>query len=166
MNIRKAIKIDLDIVRNITYETIQTIYPHYYPKGAVDFFIQHHNHENITSDIDSGKVFIMEIYNTAVGTVTIRGIEICRLFVLPDYQRKGYGRALLEFSERYISKKSEKIRLDASLPAKEIYLKRGYKEIESHSVVTLNGDYLCYDVMEKNSILPSMMPIDYVNSLK
>lgn len=149
MNIRQAIKMDLDTIKNITYETIQTIYPHYYPKGAVDFFIQHHNHENITADIDSGNVFIMEIDKTAVGTVTIRDIEICRLFVLPHYQRKGYGRALLEFSEKHICEKSKKIRLDASLPAKEIYLKRGYKEIESHSILALNGDYLCYDVMEK-----------------
>lgn len=150
MNIRQAMKIDLDTVKNITYETIQTIYPHYYPKGAVDFFIQHHSYENIATDIGLGKVFIIEIGKIIVGTVTIKGIEICRLFVLPYYQRNGYGRALLEFSEKHISKKSKKIRLDASLPAKEIYLNRGYKKIESHSILTLNGDYLYYDVMEKN----------------
>ena len=28
----------LQVVRTITRETIQEIYPHYYPKGAVDFF--------------------------------------------------------------------------------------------------------------------------------
>lgn len=157
MNIRQAMKIDLDTIKNITSETIQAIYPHYYTKGAVDFFINHHSCENISADIESGKIFIAEIDKIAVGTVTIKDIEICRLFVLPDYQRHGYGRALLEFSEKSISKKSKKIRLDASLPAKEIYLNRGYKEIESHSILTLNGDYLCYDIMEKNSILPSMM---------
>lgn len=157
MNIRQATKIDLDIVKNITYKTIQTIYPHYYPEGAVDFFIQHHSDKNIFTDIELGIVFIMEIGKTAVGTVTIKEVEICRLFVLPQYQRKGYGRALLEFSEKYISKKSKKIRLDSSLPTKEMYLNRGYKEIESHSILTQNGDYLCYDVMEKNSNSPSMM---------
>jgi GNAT superfamily N-acetyltransferase len=157
MNIRQAIAMDLDTVKNITYETIQTIYPHYYPKGAVDFFIGHHSYENIAEDIESGKVFILEEDGVAVGTVTIKGIEICRLFVLPSYQKKGYGKVLLEFSEKHISKGSKKIRVDASLPAKEIYLKRGYKEIESHSIATINGDYLCYDIMEKNSILPSMM---------
>lgn len=153
MNIRQAIKMDLDTVKNITYETIQTIYPHYYPKGAVDFFIQHHSYENITADIESCKVFIIEKDETAVGTVTIKDIEICRLFVLPHYQKNGYGRALLEFSEKHIAKKSKIIRLAASLPANEIYLRRGYKEIESHSIVTINGDYLCYDIMEKNSTL-------------
>lgn len=52
------------------------------------------------------------------------------------------------------NKKFNKIRLDASLPAKEIYLNQGYKEIEFHSILTQNGDYLCYDTMEKSSILP------------
>ena len=139
-------------MKNITCETIQTIYPHYYPEGAVDFFIRHHSDENIDADIEAGKVFIMEIDKAIIGTVTIKDNEICRLFVLPQYQKNGYGRALLDFSEKQVSKSSEKIRLDASLPAKEIYIKRGYKEIESHSILTPNGHYLCYDIMEKNSI--------------
>lgn len=152
MNIRQAMKIDLDNVKEITYEIIQTIYPHYYPKGAVDFFIQHHSYENIAADIESGNVFIMEIGKTTVGTVTIKSTEICRLFVLPQYQGNGYGRAMIDFSEKSISEKYKKIRLSASLASKEIYLKRGYKEIEYHSILTLNGDYLCYDIMEKNLI--------------
>ncbi|WP_279283102.1 hypothetical protein [Clostridium sp. C2-6-12] len=41
MNIRQATKEDLDIVKNITHKTIQTIYSHYYPEGAVDFFVTH-----------------------------------------------------------------------------------------------------------------------------
>ena len=36
----------------------------------------------------------------------------------------------------------------ASLPAKPIYKKRGYRETEYHTVQTENGDFLCYDVME------------------
>ena len=75
--------------------------------------------------------------------------EVCRLFVLPAQQGKGYGRALLEYSEKEIFQVSERIRLDASLPAKKIYLRRGYREIESHAILTQSGDYLCYDVMEK-----------------
>lgn len=149
MNIRQATEKELVTVRNITYETIQTIYPHYYPKGAVDFFIQHHSNKNIIADIEEGNVFILDIDNISVGTVTVKNYEVCRLFVLPQYQRNGYGSLLLDFAEEYIWKNSKKIRLDASLPAKEIYLKRGYKDIESHCILALNGDYLYYDVMEK-----------------
>lgn len=142
-------KIDLDIVKKITHETIQRIYPYYYPKGAVDFFIQHHSVENISADIALNNVFIIDVNEIPVGTVTINGNEISRLFVLPKYQRKGYGKLLLDFSEKQISQEYKKIQLASSLPAKELYLKLGYKEIEFRSILTMNNDYLCYDVMEK-----------------
>ena len=38
--------------------------------------------------------------------------------------------------------------IDASLPAKPIYKKRGYRETEYHTIRTRKGDFLCYDVME------------------
>ncbi len=149
MIIKKAVHTDLYIIRSITLETINAIYPRYYPTGAVNFFIAHHSAENIAADIALGNVFIMLAGENPVGTVTIKSNEILRLFVLPEHQRNGYGRALLEFSEKKILENYQTISLSASLPAKEIYLKRGYKETESHAILTENGDYLCYDVMEK-----------------
>ena len=160
MNIRNASLTDLRFVTDIVHETIQTIYSRYYPKGAVDFFLSHHCEANIESDIISQNIFILEIEAVPIGTVSIKEFEICRLFVLPQYQGKGYGGVLLNFAEQIIANKYTKIRLDASLPAKEIYLRRGYKEIESHSILTENGDYLFYDVMEK-SISISNSPINY-----
>ena len=41
-------------------------------------------------------------------------------------QSKGYGKQLMDFAEKEISKVSNRIVLDASLPAKRIYIKRGY----------------------------------------
>ncbi|MFT4106883.1 MAG: GNAT family N-acetyltransferase [Lacrimispora sp.] len=160
MNIRNASLTDLGDIKNIVCQTIQTIYSRYYPKGAVEFFLSHHCEANIRSDIVSQTVSVLEIEDVPVGTVTIKEFEICRLFVLPQYQGNGYGRALLDFAEQIIADKHTKIRLDASLPAKEIYLKRGYKEIESHSILTENGDYLFYDIMEK-SVSISNSQIDY-----
>ena len=82
-------------------------------------------------------------------TVTINEIHINRLFVLEEYQHKGYGKELLDFAEKSISVRYSEAILDASLPAKHIYLKRGYVDIEFHTMQTGNGDYLCYDVMIK-----------------
>lgn len=39
--------------------------------------------------------------------------------------------------------------LDCSLPAKGIYLKKGYSFIRAETIETDNGDRLCYDVMGK-----------------
>jgi GNAT superfamily N-acetyltransferase len=89
---------DLHIVRDITQTTINTIYPRYYPAGAVQFFLEHHSDEHIIADISCGKVFILYADGNPAGTVTISDNNINRLFVLPKYQRKGYGKALLEYS--------------------------------------------------------------------
>lgn len=150
MNIKQAYKDDLQVVKYITAETIKQIYPHYYPKGAVEFFLQHHNDKNILTDIEAGKVFLyLNDEKQPVGTVSIKENDICRLFVLPEYQGQGYGRKLLDFAESIIAENHDKILLDASFPAKKIYLKRGYREKESHSIPTNYGDFLCYDIMVK-----------------
>lgn len=151
MSIWLALESDFDIVREITHTTINEIYPHYYPNGAVNFFINHHNNDNIKNDISGNCVYLC--YNSeeiAVGTVTIKNNEICRLFVLPNYQGNGYGRELLDFAEITIAKNYYEIIIDASLSAKEIYLKRGYIEYEYHTIKTENNDYLCYDIMKKH----------------
>ena len=150
MGIRLAAISDLDIVIKITNETISEIYPHYYPDGAVKFFVNHHNHANIISDIINNSVFLcIDSEDNIVGTVTINKNEILRLFVLPMYQGYGYGRELLDYAENAISIKYPEIKIAASLPAKSIYLKRGYKETEYHIIKTVNNDFLCYDVMTK-----------------
>ena len=122
---------DFETVKNITRTTINAVYPHYYPRGAVDFFLAHHSDERIAEDISRGKVYLCYCDdNNTVGTVTVSGNEIARLFVLPEYQGHGHGGALLGFAEELIAKSYDEIVIDASLPAKPIYLRRGYKETE------------------------------------
>ena len=91
MSIRQAVLSDLDRVKYISEVTISEIYPHYYPKGVVYFFFWHHNEDNILSDIEMNRVFLyFDATQDAIGTVTIKQNEICRLFVLPS--RQGMGR--------------------------------------------------------------------------
>ncbi|MBR3494032.1 MAG: GNAT family N-acetyltransferase [Clostridia bacterium] len=148
MDILRATPDDFEAVREITQTTIRTIYPHYYPAGAVALFCGHHSDERIRADIAAGNVFLLRAEGNAVGTVTLSGNEICRLYVLPREQHKGYGRALLDFAEKRVLARYESVRMDASFPAKQLYRKRGYRETEYHTLQTENGDWLCYDVME------------------
>ncbi|SDB62033.1 GNAT family N-acetyltransferase [Butyrivibrio sp. INlla16] len=148
--IRAARETDFGSVKNITQTTIWSVYPKYYPSGAVQFFSDHHSDDRIKADIDAGKVFLLEVDGNGVGTVTVSDNEINRLFVLPDFQRKGYGRELMDFAEEMIRREHDHIILDASLPAKQLYLKRGYVATKYNMIETENGDYLCFDVMEKH----------------
>lgn len=150
MGIRQAVLTDLSTVKHIAESAISEIYPHYYPKGAVEFFLEHHSKEKISDDIKRNRVYLcFDTLQNAVGTVTVKNNEICRLFVLPAYQGRGFGREMLDFAERIIFEQYANALLDASLPAKQIYLKRGYRDIRFNIITAENNDFLCYDVMEK-----------------
>lgn len=151
MSVVRACTTDVHRVKQLTEETIRAVYPRYYPSGAVQFFLDHHGEESIAADVENGLVYLcLDDDRKVVGTVTIRDHEICRLFVLPAEQGKGYGRELLQYAERIAAAQADCILLDASLPAKAIYLKKGYVSTAFHTIETSNGDYLCYDVMCKH----------------
>ncbi|MBQ8965340.1 GNAT family N-acetyltransferase [Ruminococcus sp.] len=150
MNIVKAECKDFETVKDITCRTINAIYPKYYPLGAVDFFLKHHSDENIMEDISCGRTFLCVDENgCAAGTVSVKENDIGRLFVLPEFQGQGCGRLLLDFAEDMIRQNFDEIVLDASLAAKAIYLKRGYREFHYQVIKTDNGDFLCFDIMRK-----------------
>ncbi|MDE6627377.1 MAG: GNAT family N-acetyltransferase [Lachnospiraceae bacterium] len=140
---------DLEKVLQITGDTISEVYSHYYAKGVVDFFLEHHNRENVLSDIEESIVWLLEVEDCLVGTVTIKENAINRLFVLPEYQSRGYGSQLMDFAEAKIAEKFSRVHIDSSLAAKEMYLKRGYKEKKTCKIQASNGDILIYDEMEK-----------------
>ena len=150
MGIIKASAGDFEFVKSITQDTINGIYPKYYPAGAVQFFLQHHSDDNIRDDIENGRTFLyVDDERNRIGTVSVKENDIGRLFVLPEYQGHGYGGELLAFAEDIISRTYDEIILDSSLAAKSIYLNRGYREIAFNKVKTDNGDYLCWDIMSK-----------------
>ena len=150
MSIKQAVLSDIDTIKYISERTISEIYPQYYPRGAVEFFLEHHGEDHILNDVKEKRVFLcLNVSQKAVGTITIKNNEICRLFVLPSCQGKGYGTEMLQFAEHRILARYPTIILDASLPAKKIYLKRGYRDVSFHIIPTGNHDFLCYDVMEK-----------------
>lgn len=149
--ITSAKNFDHETVRNITHSTIREIYTHYYPKGAVEFFLAHHNDAAIRRDIAENCVYLCyNAENVPVGTVTINDNEINRLFVLPEYQGHGYGSELMKFAENIIFQKYDTISLSSSLSAKSIYLKYGYTPTEFHTIECADGDFLCYDIMTKH----------------
>lgn len=99
MKITKATINDFETIKHIVHTTINEIYPKYYPCGAVDFFLKHHSDENIKKSILNDNVFLLFKNNDIVGTGTINGNEIDRLFILPEFQGKGLGTEALDYFE-------------------------------------------------------------------
>lgn len=140
---------DCEKIHALVQETIKTIYPRYYPKEVVDFFVGLHNPENIKQDIEKKSVGMLYDGEVFVGTGTCKENHITRVFVLPAYQRKGYGSYMMQQLENRIAEKYDKVYLDASLPATLLYEKRGYATVRHETWNCANDVVLVYDIMEK-----------------
>ena len=99
----QALNKDVEVILDIVQSSIKNVYPRYYPKEVVNFFCELHCRDN----------------------------HITRVYVKPEYQRKGYGSyIIMDCLETIISKQYDKAVLDASLPAIHLYEKRGYSTSE------------------------------------
>lgn len=84
---------DVQAVYDVVQNTIKTIYPKYYPSEVVDFFCELHSRETIAKDIENGYVSVLKIHGNIVATGCFVDNHITRVYVLPEYQKKGYGKA-------------------------------------------------------------------------
>jgi GNAT superfamily N-acetyltransferase len=149
MNIHNASGGDFELVRSIVSGTIQAVYSAFYPEDVVKFFLDHHDDEAIRRDIAEDNVFLLDVDGATVGTGTIHGNEITRVFVTPAHQRKGYGTQIMRELESIIARTSRVARLDSSLPGYNLYLKLGYRPVAYKMISTPGGQVLCYHEMEK-----------------
>ena len=151
---RKAELPDLGTVFTISQAAIRAIYPYFYPQAAVDWFAEHHSCEHILADITAGRVRLLEANGMPVGTGTIDGNRLLRVFVAPEHQQKGYGTRLLAQLEKVVGRVHPTAILDSSLPAGRFYQNRGYRT-RSHEFFDIEDKYglllatLAWEVMEK-----------------
>lgn len=140
---------DLQSVYDIVQHTIKTIYPKYYPAKVVDFFCGLHNKDAISKDIEKSYVSVLKIDGKIVATGCFVDNHITRVYVLPEYQKKGYGTYIIKSIEAQISDKYDKAYLDASLPAAALYEKLGFSTIKHERYPVENEVILAYEIMEK-----------------
>jgi len=88
-----------------------------------------------------GTIILCKYENEFVACVAVRPIEykiaeLKRMYVKPDFQRKGIGEELLRLSLSFAKNAGyEKARLDTlntMLPAMNLYIKNGFKEIPAY----------------------------------
>lgn len=140
---------DTEKIYDIVQQTIKNIYPKYYPAEVVEFFVNHHNLDAIRDDIQNGNVSVLVVDDIIVGTGSFVDNHITRVYVLSQYQGRGYGKFIINSIETELLKKYTRVSLDASLPAAHIYEKLGYKTIKHESYKVQNDVVLAYEVMEK-----------------
>lgn len=133
----------------LVQRTVREIYPKYYLPEIVDMFCEYHNIEKIKEDIKAEKTYKLVLEDKIVATGSIDNNHINRVYVLPEYQRNGYGSFIMSELERRIALKYDTASIDASLPACRLYEKLGYKTVEHGTWECANGVIQVYEIMEK-----------------
>ena len=143
-------------IYELVQKTVKTIYPRYYLPEIVDMFCEYHSIEKIEEDIANGRTYKLIIDNLLIGSGTIKDNHINRVYVLPEYQNKGYGSYLMSKLEMIIAKIYATASIDASLPACRLYEKLGYKTTEHGIWECANGVIQIYEIMEKKLMTESI----------
>lgn len=148
--LRKYKDIDFDQVYNIVHDTIELIYPQYYPSDAVAFFHAHHSLKNMQEDLKECRTcVIVNQEEKIIGVGSIKDGEIKRVFVTQGYQNKGHGAAIMrELESIAMSQGFSTVVLDASLGAFKFYKNLGYQWIDTCIIQAGNG-FLVYHKMNK-----------------
>lgn len=146
----KATEQNIQQIVQLVQSTIRTIYPKYYPQEVVDFFYELHCEANIKKDIQDGRVGILVVDGTVVGTGCYKDNHITRVYVAPECQGQGYGSYIMQCLENEIGLHFDTVNLDASLPASHLYETRGYRTIKHEKWPLENDVVLVYEIMEKH----------------
>jgi GNAT superfamily N-acetyltransferase len=141
---------DLETVKELVDHTIDVCYPADYCQEAVDFFKAHHSIEKIERSYKSDYIIILTVGEEIVGTGTLTGDEIVRVFVQPDHQGCGYGKVIMQILEEKARQNGiGRVRIDASLPSLDFYRAQGYMTTEVTFHPVANNMRLDYEKMEK-----------------
>jgi len=145
IKIREFRTTDLSLVQKLIYQTIDICYPEYYPPLAVQYFKDYHDESNILERSKTGKVLLVETNNYIIGTGSIVGNEISGVFIHPNYQRQGFGKAIMNKLEEIgrLNGYTE-TELSISLPSLDFYENKGYKILEESSIDVGDNQVLEY----------------------
>jgi len=151
IDMRTANPEDIEELKRLIYETIDVCYSGAYSCEAIDYFKEYNNTESILKDILKGHFLILTCGKEIIGTGTLLGSNIRRIFVKPEYQNMGLGKRIMhELEKEAIEEKIRIMDLHASLTAHSFYTALGY-QIQSEEVVQVkNGQNLRYYIMVKN----------------
>jgi GNAT superfamily N-acetyltransferase len=141
---------DRDTVKSLIQRTIDACYSDVYCKEAVRFFKDWHCDDRILNDAKEGYTIVVQKNNELVGTGTIVGDEIRRVFVEPAFQKQGFGKVIMRKLEaKALALRIHLVKLDASIPSKRFYDSLGYATLEETFLEVENHKRLDFYKMQK-----------------
>jgi len=141
---------DLESVKELINRTIDVCYNGFYLREVMDYFGMYNWDGNILKAARDGYIVVVETQGKIVGTGSIIGEVVLRVFVDPGYQRQGLGKMIMNELERQAATNGVKVaRLRALANARRFYESLGYSTVDKSTVEVDNGRWLEYYQMEK-----------------
>lgn len=141
---------DLEYVKDLVKRTINICYRDVYCKEIMDFFDMFHWDGNILKTAQDGYIVVAEVQGKIVGTGSLIGGAILRVFVDPSHQKQGLGRMIMnELEMRATANGVKTVQLRALANAKKFYESLGYLTVTEGLVEVDNGTHFEYYQMEK-----------------
>ena len=149
--IRKAVEEDIPSIQEIAKITWADTYD-FLPEGQMEYMLNWmYSDASLKEQMDKGHhFFIAELNEKSIGFASVSKEEnhlfkLNKLYVLPEIQKYGVGKALLQEVVQHV-KKSEgtelQIQVNRNNTAKEFYIKHGFKVLFEADFEIGNGFYM------------------------
>lgn len=150
MLVREFRLADLEGVKELISRTIDVCYNGFYLKEVMDYFDMYNWDGNILKAARDGYIIVAETQGRIVGTGSVIGNVILRVFVDPMHQKRGLGKMIMNELESLAAANGVKVvQLRALANAKKFYESLGFSTVDKGLVEVDNDRYLEYYQMEK-----------------
>lgn len=148
--IRQATANDLQQLLKLVHHTIDISYRNTYPVEAITAFKDYHSRESLIHDISTGYVIVAKQNNEIIGTGTLLGTNIRRVFINPELQKHGLGKKIaLELEKKARSQRLTMVDLSASIGSRDFWGNLGFELQNEAFIPVANGKKLVYFEMTK-----------------
>ena len=163
-SIRPLRDADVPDVVALVARTIDASYAAHYGPEALAFFKRYHASGEVIREAGDGATVVVEDDGHVAGTGTIVDGHVKRVFIDPACQGMGIGTTIMDHLERLARDTGrETVALDASLPAKRFYDRRGYQVVEPAFVMVRDGEIVAEN---EDTDLPGAERLDYFRMTK
>jgi GNAT superfamily N-acetyltransferase len=146
MEIRKFRESDAEEVCELIKRNDLEITSKYYSKEVIDLWVGGISVEKIIKKSLGRACFVAEVLGVAVGYISLQDNEIKKLFVNPDFHKRGIGRKLIERVEKNFE--GEKIFVKSNSYAEKFYEIAGFVKVKDINE-SVDGEEFKLILMEK-----------------
>lgn len=163
MPFRKAEIEDFDVIKKIVIDTINEIFPLFYPKNIVAYYLDLNTDEILKEQINLGNFYLYIVDEEAIAAASINVNHIEKFYVLRKYQNKGYGNKFMDYLESQVSKNYDSVTSIVTSSSYGMHDRRGYKIIENKKIRLKTGEILAFQLAKKELKIPLMKGINLNN---